>query len=186
MQSGSSLFGLFELRCSLFRDFRFTSQTEKHINIRFDGVDLLRLFLEAGSSLVEPLLLLNKSFLLGLERLQAGQFTVSLHCQKVALCCVEDDQLGFVLCSESYLVLCLLEGIIDRLEPLIVTVIFYEWLHFSQTSFHTFQLIAGTSERAVDIINLSLKISIVEKIILGEEVESTRSFLEVLSFAQCS
>ena len=52
MQSGSAY--LFELSASFFRDFRFTSQTEKHINIRFDGVDLLRLFLEACAFIVKP------------------------------------------------------------------------------------------------------------------------------------
>lgn len=70
--------------------------------------------------LVEPLLLLGKRFPLDLERFQARQFSVSLHCQKVALCGVENDQLCFVFCSESHLVLRLHVGIMNRFELLII------------------------------------------------------------------
>ena len=85
-----------------------------------------------------------------------------------------------MLCSESCLVLRFLESIVDRLEALVIADVLDERLNFSETSFHTFQLFAGASVGAVNVFNLRFKISVLEKIILSEKVESTGSFFEVV------
>lgn len=157
IRSSSSLF---KLRCSLFRDLCIISQTEEHIDIRFDGVDLLCLFLEPCPFIIEPFLLFCEPFLLGLERLQARQFSISLYRKKVALCCLKDDQFRLVFCTERGLVLCLLEGFIYLPEALVVADVFDERLHFTKTGFNTFRLIASAGIGAVDVLNLCLKISI--------------------------
>ena len=171
---------LFEFAVSLCFPILRGGRTKIAVHIRLDGVDLFALFFELGSFVVKPLLLFGEAFLLCLERLQARKFSISLNGKERTLSRLKDHQLGFVFCSECALVLCLLEGFIDRLEPLIIADVFDEGLHLTQSRFNFFQFLAGALIGAVDVFYLSFKVSILEKIILGEIVERLSSFLEII------
>lgn len=137
------LFALFKFAISFALTIFRGSRTEIAVYIRLDGVDLFALFLETCSFIVEPLLFFGELILLSLERLQARKFPVSPNGKECTLSRLKDDQLGFVFCSECGLVLCLLEGFIDRLEPLIIADVFDEGLHPTQSCFNSFQFLSG-------------------------------------------
>ncbi len=83
-----------------------------------------------------------------------------------------------MLCLETRLIFRLLEGVIYGLEALIIGDVFYKRLDFPQSRFNTFQLLAGTVIRAVNVLNLLLKIGILKQIIFREVVERPCRFLE--------
>ena len=83
-----------------------------------------------------------------------------------------------MLCLEPRLVFCLLEGVIYRLEPLVVGDVFDKRLDFPQTCFNAFQFLAGTVIGAVNILDLLLKIGVLEQVVFREIVECPCRFLE--------
>ena len=105
---------LFEFAAFLFVTIMCGCRTEEVIDIRFHGVDHTSLFLELGAFIIESLLVLKKTLLFSLERLQARQFLISLHRQKGTLGCFKNYQLCLMLCSECRLVFCLRVGIIAQ------------------------------------------------------------------------
>ena len=83
-----------------------------------------------------------------------------------------------MLCLEPRLVFCLLEGVIYRLEPLVVGDIFDKRLGFSQSRFDAFQFLAGAVTGAVNVLDLPFKIGVLEQVVFREIVERPRRFLE--------
>ena len=83
-----------------------------------------------------------------------------------------------MLCLEPRLVFRLLEGVIYRLEPLVVGDIFDKRLDFPQTCFNAFQLLAGAVIGAVNVLDLLFKIGVLEQVVFREIVECPRRFLE--------
>ena len=153
-------------------------RSEKRINIRLDRLYVLRFFFELRTFIIEPLLLFKKSLLFRLQCLQARQFFIALHGKKRTPRRLKDHKLCLMLCLEPRLVFCLLEGIIYRLEPLVVGDIFDERLDFPQTCFNAFQFLAGTVIGTVNILNLLLKIGVLKQIVFREIVECPCRFLE--------
>ncbi|CAN4038888.1 Class I SAM-dependent methyltransferase, partial [Dysosmobacter welbionis] len=139
---------------------------------------LLYFFFELRAFIIEPLLLFKKSLLFRLQCLQARQFFIALHGKKRTPRRLKDHKLCLMLCLEPRLVFCLLEGIIYRLEPLVVGDIFDERLDFPQTCFNAFQFLAGTVIGTVNILNLLLKIGVLKQIVFREIVECPCRFLE--------
>ena len=83
-----------------------------------------------------------------------------------------------MLCLETRLVFRLLEGVIYRLEALVVGDVLDKRLDFPQPRFNAFQLLAGTVIRAVNVLDLLLKIGVLEQVVFREKVECPRRFLE--------
>lgn len=70
-----------------------------------------------------------------------------------------------MLCLKTRLVFSLLEGVIYGLEPLVVGDVLDKRLDFPQSRFNAFQLLAGTVIRAVNVLDLLLKISVLEQVV---------------------
>ena len=83
-----------------------------------------------------------------------------------------------MLCFEARLVFRSLKGIIHGLEALVVGDVFDKRLDFPQSRFNTFQFLAGTVIGAVNILDLLLKISVLEQVVFREIVERPRRFRE--------
>ena len=83
-----------------------------------------------------------------------------------------------MLCLEPRLVFCLLEGVIYRLEPLVVGDIFDKRLDFPQSRFNAFQFLADAVIGAVNVLDLLLKIGVLEQVVFREIVECPCSFFE--------
>ena len=83
-----------------------------------------------------------------------------------------------MLCFETRLIFCLLECVIYGLEPLVVGDVFDKRLDFPKTCFHNFQFLAGTVIGAVNILDLLLKIGVLEQVVFREIVERPCRFLE--------
>ena len=73
---------------------------------------------------------------------------------------------------------CLLECVIYGLEPLVVGDIFDKRLDFPKTCFHNFQFLSGTVIGAVNILDLLLKIGVLEQVVFREIAECPCRFLE--------
>ena len=116
----------------------FSTQLEEIVHICLHGVNHPRLLFEPCAFIVEPLLLIEKSLLFRLQRLQARQLFIALHGEQRTPSRLEDHKLGFVLCLEPRFIFCLLEGIIYRLEALIIGDVFDKRLDFPQLRFNTF------------------------------------------------
>ena len=69
-------------------------------------------------------------------------------------------------------------GIINRFEPLVVRDVFDKRLHLTQFGFNIFQLTAGAGIGAVNVLDFLFKVSILQKVVLSQIVESTRSLFE--------
>ena len=69
-------------------------------------------------------------------------------------------------------------GIINRFEPLVVRDVFDKRLHLTQSGFNILQLAAGAGIGAVNVLGFLIKVSILQKVVLGQIVEGTRSLLE--------
>ena len=69
-------------------------------------------------------------------------------------------------------------GIINWFETLVVRDVFDKRLDFAQSSFNAFQLITGSGIGAVNVLGFLFKVSILQKVVLGQIVEGTRSLLE--------
>lgn len=117
---------------------------EEIIHVCFHGVDDPRLLFELCAFIVEPLPLIEKTLLFRLQRLQARQLFIALHSKKCTPCRLEDHKFCLMFCLEPRLVFCLLEGVIYRLELLVVGDVFDKRLDFPQTCFNAFQFLAGT------------------------------------------
>lgn len=157
--------GLFALCAAQMITVMVNRRSEKRINIRPDRLYLLYFFFELRAFIIEPLLLFKKSLLFRLQCLQARQFFIALHGKKRTPRRLKDHKLCLMLCLEPRLVFCLLEGIIYRLEPLVVGDIFDERLDFPQTCFNAFQFLAGTVIGTVNILNLLLKIGVLKQVV---------------------
>ena len=93
--------GLFALCAAQMITVMVSRRSEKRINIRLDRLYLLHFFFELRTFIIEPLLLIEKSLLLRLQRLQARQFFIALHGKQCTSCRLENHKLGFVLCFET-------------------------------------------------------------------------------------
>lgn len=82
--------------------------------------------------------------------------------------------------SESRLIFCFHIGIIDRLELAIICDVFDERLYLPKPGFNPFQLFTGTGIGAVNVLNLFLKIGILQEIVFSKIVERFRSFFEIV------
>lgn len=116
--------------------------------------------------------------MLRFQCLQARQFFIALHSKKCTPRRLKDHKLCLMLCLEPRLVFRLLEGVIYRLEPLVVGDIFDKRLDFPQTCFNAFQLLAGAVIGAVNVLDLLFKIGVLEQVVFREIVECPRRFLE--------
>ena len=116
--------GLFALCAAQMITVMVNRRSEKRINIRLDRLYLLYFFFELRTFIIEPLLLIKKSLLIHLERLQARQLFIALHGKQRTPCRLENHKLCFVLCFEARLVFRLLEGVIYGLEALVVGDVF--------------------------------------------------------------
>ena len=67
---------------------------------------------------------------------------------------------------------------IHRLETLIIGDVFDKRLDFPQSRFNTFQFLAGTVIGAVNVLDLLLKIGVLEQVVFREIVECPCRFLE--------
>ena len=83
-----------------------------------------------------------------------------------------------MLCLETRLVFRLLEGVIYGLEALVVGDVLDKRLDFPQSRFNAFQFLAGAVIGAVNILDLLLKIGVLEQVVFREIVECPRRFLE--------
>ena len=72
-----------------------------------------------------------------------------------------------MLCSECGLIFSLHIGIVDRFELAIICDVFDERLHLPESGFDLFQVIAGTGIGAVNVLNLLLKIGILQKVVFS-------------------
>ena len=68
---------------------------------------------------------------------------------------------------ECSLVLGTLVRFIHRFEPVVIADVFYEWLYLPQPSLYCDKLLASALIGTVNVLDLSLKVSIPEKTILG-------------------
>ena len=69
-------------------------------------------------------------------------------------------------------------GIINGFKPLVVRDIFDKRLHLTQSGFDIFQFAADASVGAVNVLGLLLKVSILQKVVLSQIVESSRGLFE--------
>ena len=159
---------------------------EEVVHICLQRVDHPSFFFELRTFVIKPLLLVKKSLLIRLERLQARQLFIALHGKQRTPYRLENHKLCFVLCFEARLVFRLLEGVIYGLEALVVGDVFDKRLDFPQSSFNTFQFLASAVIGAVNILDLLLKIGVLEQVVFREIVECPCRFLEDRSFALCS
>ena len=106
--------GLFALCAAQMITVMVSRRSEKRINIRLDRLYLFYFFFELRTFIIEPLLLIEKSLLLRLQRLQARQFFIALHGKQRTPCRLEDHKLCLMLCLETRLIFCLLESVIYR------------------------------------------------------------------------
>ena len=83
-----------------------------------------------------------------------------------------------MLCFEARLVFRSLKGIIHGLEALVVGDVLDKRLDFPQSCFNAFQFLAGAVIGAVNILDLLLKIGVLEQVVFREIVERPRRFLE--------
>ena len=70
---------LFSLQTMLIIVFLLCTRLEEIIHVCLHGVDDPHLLFELCSLIIEPLLIFEKTLLLGLKRLQARQFFIALH-----------------------------------------------------------------------------------------------------------
>ena len=154
------------------------TRLEEIIHVCLQSVDHPCFLFELCSLIIEPLLIFEKPLLFCLQCLQARQLFIAPHSEKCTPCRLEDHKLCLMLCLETRLIFCLLEGIIHRLETLIVGDVFDKRLDFPQPRFNAFQLLAGTVIRAVNILDFLLKICVLKQIIFREIVECPCRFLE--------
>ena len=91
---------------------------------------------------------------------------------------LKDHKFGFMLCLETRLILCLLEASYTGLRALVVGDVFDKRLDFPQPRFNAFQFFAGAVIRAVNVLNLLLKIGVLKQVVFREIVECPRRFLE--------
>ena len=131
-------------------------------------------FFQLGAFVIKALLLVHEPLLFGLQRFQARQFSVALYSEKSALCRLIDDKLCFVFGTVCRFVRRLHIGIINRFEPLVVRDVFDKRLHLTQFGFNIFQLTAGAGIGAVNVLDFLFKVSILQKVVLSQVVESTR------------
>ena len=151
---------------------------QKIIHVCLQCIDHPSFFFELRTFIIEPLLLFKKSLLFCLQCLQARQFFIALYSKQCTPRRLKDHKLCFVLCLETRLVFRFLEGIIQRLEALIIGDVFDKRLDFPRARFNAFQLLADTVIRAVNVLDLLLKISVLEQVVFCEIVERPRRFLE--------
>ena len=83
-----------------------------------------------------------------------------------------------MLCFETRLVFRLLEGIIYGFEALVVGDIFDKRLDFPQSCFNDFQFLACAVIGSVNVLDLLLKIGVLEQVVFREIVECPCRFLE--------
>ena len=83
-----------------------------------------------------------------------------------------------MLCFEARLVFRSLKGIIHGLEALVVGDVLDKRLDFPQSCFNAFQFLAGAVIGAVNVLDLLLKIGVLEQVVFREIVERPRRFLE--------
>ena len=170
--------GLFALCAAQMITVMVNRRSEKRINIRPDRLYLLYFFFELRTFIIEPLLLFKKSLLFRLQRLQARQLFIALHGKQCTPRRLKDHKLGFVLCLETRLVFRSLKGIIHGFEALVVGDVLDKRLDFPQSRFNAFQFLAGAVIGAVNILDLLLKIGVLEQVVFREIVERPRRFLE--------
>ena len=151
---------------------------EEIIHVCFQGVDHSSFLFEPRTFVIELLLLVKKSLLFRLERLQAQQLFIALHSKQCTPRRLKDHKLGFVLCLETRLVFRLLEGVIYGLEAMVVGDVLDKRLDFPQSRFNAFQFLAGAVIGAMNILDLLLKIGVLEQVVFREIVECPRRFLE--------
>ena len=176
-------FSLFALRIALMLLVALCVWFEKIVHVCLQGVDHPCFLFEFCTFVIKPLLLFKKSLLFRLQCLQARQLFFSLHGKQCASRRLKDHKLCLVLCLEARLILRLLEGVIHGLEPLIVGDILDKRLDFTQTCFHSFQFLAGAVIGAVNILNLLLKISVLEQVVFREIVSVRAASLRIVSLA---
>ena len=151
---------------------------EEIVHVCLQSVDHPCFLFEPRTFIIEPLLLFKKSLLFRLERLQARQLFIALHGKQCTPRRLKDHKLGFVLCLETRLVFRLLEGVIYGLEALVVGDVFDKRLDFPQSRFNAFQFLAGAVIGAVNVLDLLLKIGVLEQVVFREIVERPCRFLE--------
>ena len=151
---------------------------EEIVHICFQGVDHPSFIFELRTFIIEPLLLFKKSLLFRLQRLQARQFFISLHGKQCTPRRLKNHKLGFVLCFEARLVFRSLKGTIHGFEALVVGDVLDKRLDFPQSRFNAFQFLAGAVIGAVNVLDLLLKIGVLEQVVFREIVERPRRFLE--------
>ena len=169
---------LFEFSAAGFLLFLCHRGTEEIIHIRLHRVNQASFFFQLGAFVIKALLLVREPLLFGLQRFQARQFSVALYGEKSALCRLIDDKLCFVFGTVCRFVRRLHIGIINRFEPLVVRDVFDKRLHLTQSGFNIFQLTAGAGVGAVNVLDFLFKVSILQKVVLSQIVESTRSLFE--------
>ena len=148
------------------------------IHVCLQGVDHPSFFFELRAFVIKPLLLFKKPLLFRLECLQTRQFFIALHGKQCTPSRLKDHKFGFVLCLETRLVFRLLECVIYGLEALVVRDVLDKRLNFPQPRFNAFQLLAGAVIGAMNILDLLLKIGVLEQIVFREIVECPCRFLE--------
>lgn len=158
--------------------FSLRNQLEEIVHVCLHRVDHPCFLFEPCAFIVEPLLLVKDPLLFRLQRLQARQLFIALYGKKCTPRRLKDHKLGFMLRLETMLIFRLLESVIHGLEPLVVGDVFDKRLDFTQTCFHGFQFLAGTVIGAVNVLNLLLKVGVLEKVVLREIVERPRRFLQ--------
>ena len=123
--------------------FSFRNWLEEVIHVCLHGVDDPCFLFELRTFIIESLLLVKKSLLFRLQRLQARQFFISLHGKQCTPRRLKNHKLGFVLCFEARLVFRSLKGIIHGFEALVVGDVLDKRLDFPQSRFDAFQFLAG-------------------------------------------
>ena len=73
-----------------------------------------------------------------------------------------------MLCFETQLILCLVEGVLYRIEFLVVGNFFDKRLDFLQTCFNVIQILAGAVIETVNDHNLRLRIGVLEQIVFRD------------------
>ena len=135
---------------------------EEIVNVCLQGVDHPCFLFELRTFIIEPLLLFKKSLLFRLQCLQTRQFFIALHGKQRTPRRLIDHKFGFMLCLETRLVFRLLEGVIYGLEALVVGDVLDKRLDFTQSRFNAFQLFTSAVIGAMNILNLLLKIGVLE------------------------
>ena len=95
---------LFALCAAQMITVMVSRRNEKRINIRLDRLYLFDFFFELRTFIIEPLLLIEKSLLLRLQRLQARQFFIALHGKQCTSCqmCIRDRTKTARIVKRSY------------------------------------------------------------------------------------